>query len=50
LGAAVTACSGLAFAVRFSEADEQAVARETAAHLAATAETAAQPGMTPEAA
>jgi predicted molibdopterin-dependent oxidoreductase YjgC len=48
--ALVTACSGLAFAVRFSEADEKAVARETAARLAATSETAAQPGMTPEAA
>ena len=50
LGAVVAACSGLAFAVRFSEADEKAVAHETAARLAATSETAAQPGMTPEAA
>ena len=41
LGAIVTLTSFLAFAVRFSEADEAAVARETAAHLAAD-------GATPE--
>ena len=35
LGACVTATSFLAFAVRFSEADEAAVARETASRLAA---------------
>ena len=35
LGACVTAVSMLAFAVRFSEADEAAVARETARRLAA---------------
>ena len=41
LGAIVTLTSFLAFAVRFSEADEAAVARETAARLAAD-------GATPE--
>lgn len=41
LGAVVTLTSFLAFAVRFSEADEAAVARETAARLAAD-------GATPE--
>ena len=34
LGAAVTLTSFLTFAVRFSEADERAVARETASRLA----------------
>ena len=43
LGACVTLTSFLAFAVRFSEADEAAVARETASRLAA-----AQPEPMPE--
>jgi NNP family nitrate/nitrite transporter-like MFS transporter len=50
LGAVVTVCSFFAFAVRFSEADEQAVARETEARLGGLVEAQSEPEYAQEAA
>ncbi len=50
LGAIVTVCSSLAFAVRFSEADEQAVQKEVAARGAVVRTPAEDEVLAPEAA
>ena len=50
LGAIVTVCSFLAFAVRFSEADEQAVQREMAIRAGSVPADEAEPALAPEAA
>ena len=50
LGAIVTVCSFLAFAVRFSEADEQAVQREMAIRASSVPTDEPEPALTPEAA
>ena len=50
LGAVVTVCSGFAFAVRFSEADEQAVQKEMAARAVVAPTPAGEDVLAPEAA
>jgi hypothetical protein len=50
LGAVVTVCSGFAFAVRFSEADEQAVRKEMAVRAVIARTPAGEDVLAPEAA